>query len=332
MQKTWDEIRRRMNAWGASGEPFLLLVDFERQSPRLWRLGEVDSSFLRYDFHGRRNYTPSGNSPSASLRMRKEPVAFKDYLAAFERVQTGLRRGDSFLVNLTFPTPIDLNWSLLDVFEQTQARYRLWWDEQWVFFSPEIFVQIKDGRIYSFPMKGTLPAHLPGELLLENEKERAEHATIVDLIRNDLSQVARQVRVERYRYLERLTTHRGNLWQTSSRIAGDLPPAYAAHLGDLLLRLLPAGSISGAPKASTLEIIRRAELEKRGYYTGIAALWDGRELDSCVLIRCVENTRSGKRYWSGGGITAYSNAEEEYEEMKEKVYLPIRTEANLFNT
>jgi para-aminobenzoate synthetase component 1 len=171
-------------------------------------------------------------------------------------------------------------------------------------------------------MKGTLGSHLPGQMLINDPKERAEHATIVDLIRNDLSQVARRVRVENFRYLEQLETHRGGLWQTSSRIAGELDTNFHEQLGDILFKLLPAGSISGAPKPATLDLIRDAEGQKRGFYTGVAALWDGYQLDSCVLIRFLEKSKNNLRYWSGGGITAYSNWKEEYQELKEKVYLP----------
>ena len=76
-------------------------------------------------------------------------------------------------------------------------------------------------------------------------------------------------------------------------------------------------------------LAEEAEGQERGFYTGIAALWDGYELDSCVLIRFVEKHKEGMRYWSGGGITAYSNWEEEYQELKEKVYLPLRTAAKV---
>ncbi|MCB0635141.1 MAG: aminodeoxychorismate synthase component I [Lewinella sp.] len=320
-------VREQMNAWGAAGVPFLLLLDFEQAQPQLWPLADIDPAVLRYDFHGLSNSPLATGPRQAPVSMVSHPLAYEDYLTAFQRVQRGLHRGDSFLVNLTFPTPVELTGTLAQVYAQTQARYRLWWRDEWVVFSPEIFVQIKAGRIYSYPMKGTLPAQWSPDLLIDNPKEKAEHATIVDLIRNDLSQVARRVQVERYRYLERLTTQRSDLWQTSSRIAGQLPDDCASRLGNILLTLLPAGSISGAPKASTLRIIQEAEGQPRGYYTGIAALWDGQQLDSCVLIRCIERSPTGHRYWSGGGITARSIPEEEYQELKEKVYLPIRTEA-----
>ena len=142
--------------------------------------------------------------------------------------------------------------------------------------------------------------------MLDNPKERAEHATIVDLIRNDLSQVATRVRVDRYRYLEHIRTRRGGIWQSSSEISGELPANYHEHIGDIIFRLLPAGSITGAPKTKTREIIREAESFERGYYTGIAGIFDGQDLESAVLIRFVEETSDGLVFKSGGGITAFS--------------------------
>ena len=81
-----------------------------------------------------------------------------------------------------------------------------------------------------------------------------------------------------------------NEWRTRHRIGGELKSDFHKHLGDILLKLLPAGSISGAPKPATLDLIRAAEGQKRGYYTGVAALWDGYQLDSCVLIRFLEKS------------------------------------------
>jgi para-aminobenzoate synthetase component 1 len=87
--------------------------------------------------------------------------------------------------------------------------------------------------------------------------------------------------------------------------------------------LLPAGSISGAPKKRTLEIIREAEGEPRGYYTGVFGIFDGQNLDSAVMIRFIEQSEKGLLYRSGGGITNLSQPEAEYQEMLDKVYLQV---------
>ena len=109
----------------------------------------------------------------------------------------------------------------------------------------------------------------------------------------------------------------------SSKISGELPENYNECIGDILIKLLPAGSISGAPKKKTLEIIDEAEQYKRGYYTGIVGIFDGQNLDSGVMIRYIEQTPEGMIYKSGGGITAQSNVDEEYQELIDKIYIPI---------
>ena len=226
-----------------------------------------------------------------------------------------------------------------------------------VCFSPETFVRIKGGRIYSYPMKGTLDASLPNaeKQLMEDQKEAAEHATIVDLIRNDLSRVAEDVRVDKYRYIDVLHTNKGDILQTSSEISGRLPEDYQEHLGEILDAQLPAGSITGAPKDKTMQIIHEAEGYDRGFYTGIMGIYDQGELNSAVMIRFIEEETSpvdfeadgeknfkasegkgdeaseGKRdeasrklyFKAGGGITSKSNCRKEYEEVIQKIYLPI---------
>ena len=153
--------------------------------------------------------------------------------------------------------------------------------------------------------------------------ERCEHNSIVDLIRNDLNRIADRVRVERFRYVEKIATLRGEILQTSSEIAGDLRSGWRQELGDLLFSLLPAGSISGAPKPATLRLIRDAEGSPRGYYTGVFGYFDGRDLDSAVMIRYIE-CENGRFYFrSGGGITVHSDPQQEYDEVVTKIYLPI---------
>jgi para-aminobenzoate synthetase component 1 len=104
---------------------------------------------------------------------------------------------------------------------------------------------------------------------------------------------------------------------------GTLPVNYYAALGDMLVSLLPAGSISGAPKQKTLDIIAKAEQEKRGYYTGVLGYFDGEKLDTGVMIRFIEQIGNRYFYRSGGGITTQSDVDMEYEEMIDKVYVPI---------
>ncbi|MDE6451196.1 MAG: chorismate-binding protein, partial [Odoribacter sp.] len=161
------------------------------------------------------------------------------------------------------------------------------------------------------------------QLLMDSYKEKCAHDTIVDLIRNDLNQIATQVKVQRFRYIEKIQTINGEILQTSSEIRGTLPQNWNKQLGDLIFRLLPAGSISGAPKAATVRLIQAAEQTPRGYYTGVFGYFDGQNLDSGVMIRYIEKANGTYFFRSGGGITVNSCMTEEYQEMLEKIYLSI---------
>lgn len=328
-----ESAKAHINELSGRGEPFLFLIDFDLQRPLVLPLSEVSTQEILFNVNGFTN-APKAKTLSKPVFFDKFPVAFAEYAAKFEIVKNHIQAGNSFLVNLTCPTPIATNLTLQEIFYHSKARYKLWFRDGFVVFSPEIFVQIRHGQIASFPMKGTIDAAIPNakQLILNDKKETAEHHTIVDLIRNDLSMVARNVRVERLRYVEQVRTNGKNLLQVSSKIVGDLEANWRHQLGEILFHLLPAGSISGAPKPKTVEIIREAEQYERSYYTGIFGVFDGENLDCGVMIRFIEKTPEGLIYKSGGGITSFSEVEKEYQEMIDKVYVPIVTSDARFQT
>jgi len=315
---------KQMNTLGKEKIPFLFVIDFAMQEPIVIPLNEVSPHEILFDVNGLSNSTL--NSPvQKKLNFNYKPVSKKEYYKAFEKVQFHIRRGDSFLINLTMPSMVETNYTLKDIFYSSTAKYKLWLKDKFVVFSPEIFVKINNGIISSYPMKGTIDASIPNaeERLLSSKKELAEHYTIVDLIRNDLSMVSENVIVKRFRYIDRLKTNKGELLQMSSAILGELPINYSETIGDIILKMLPAGSISGAPKKRTIEIIAAVEPYYRGYYTGIFGVFDGTNLDSGVMIRYLEKTPKGIIYKSGGGITANSNCDDEYQELIDKIYVPF---------
>lgn len=320
---TVQEFEKMVNQWGQQRVSFLFLVDFEMKKPQAWRLDEIDSNQFKYNVRGWSNVGTS--AVPTPVKLDKHPISFSDYTVRFNKVMRGLEYGNSFLTNLTIRTPIDINCSLEELFHQAQAPYKLWMQEQFVVFSPETFVSIRHGKIFSYPMKGTIDARIENaeEKILQDPKEMAEHVTIVDLIRNDLSRVATQVKVERFRYIDRIETNHVPLLQVSSEIVGTLPSDFGQRIGSLLLSLLPAGSVSGAPKDKTVAIIRDAEGEDRGYYTGVFGYFDGINLDSAVMIRYIEKVNGQLFFRSGGGITTQSDMSAEYAEALTKVYVPV---------
>ncbi len=319
-----DEFIEQANRMGAAGEPFLFIIDFEKRKPILSPLDQCRQKGIYYDIEGFSN-VDLDPIPVPQFNFHTRPIDFSRYEKAFRHIVEGIRFGDSYLTNLCFPTGVETNLGLREIFRLSRAKYKLLVDHRFMVFSPESFVRIRDGRISTYPMKGTIDAGVPHarQKILADEKEMAEHATIVDLLRNDLNLVATEVTVEKYRYVEEVQSWKGKLLQVSSRISGTLPTDWRAHVGTCLDLLTPAGSVSGAPKKRTMELIFEAEEAMRGYFTGVFGIFDGNGLNSGVMIRFMEKTPSGYRYWSGGGITARSRPEAEYNEMIQKVYVPI---------
>ena len=331
-----DQAIERMNCMGRNGSPFIFIINYAQDASYVEEVSSVDSTEILYNLNGFTNQ-PLLNRNSISafpeqdafsnppVQWQSFPESLDVYKRSFQVVQQNIFAGNSFLTNLTCSTPIQTNLSMKDLFLRSKAMYKLWIKDRFTVFSPEIFVRVHKGKISSYPMKGTIDASSPcaAQILMNDSKEAAEHATIVDLIRNDLSMVAEQVSVSRYRYVEKLQTNQSTILQTSSEIRGILPENYQSVLGDIIFKLLPAGSITGAPKKKTMQIIEEAENYDRGFYTGVMGYFDGRDLDSAVMIRFVEQ-ENGKMYFkSGGGITCQSDLESEYNEMKQKIYVPI---------
>jgi len=319
-----EKTIRQINDFSKSEVPFVFLINFSGEGNLVMTPDKAASAGFFLDMPGMANHAFKRN-PGPGIRLTKNPPDPFRYQNAFKHVIEQIHYGNSFLLNLTFPTPIECNYSLQDVFIQSKASFKLYLENKLVVFSPERFVRIKGSTISSNPMKGTIDASLPGahSQLASDPKEDAEHNTIVDLIRNDLSTVASQVRVRRFKYIEKLKTHQGELLQMSSEITGKLPAEFRATLGDILFRLLPAGSICGAPKKKTLEIIRKVEGYERGFYTGVFGYFDGENLDSAVAIRYMEKQGEEVIFKSGGGITFMSDWKKEYDEMQKKVYVPV---------
>ncbi len=312
-----------MNKWGKEGKAFFFLIDFEMEKPFICELKNLKKENILL-------YTSSfNNSHEKKLKLKEDfaiyPVEYKVYKKAFDYVIKEIQYGNSYLVNLTFPSVLKTQNTLKEIFYSARSPYKLFFKDKFVSFSPETFVKISDNTIFSYPMKGTIDASVADaeKVILENEKEKNEHYTIVDLIRNDLSMVSERVRVTKFRFLEEIKTNRKNILQVSSEIQGKLENNWQERIGDIIWKLLPAGSVSGAPKQKTMEIIRNTEMDKRGYYTGIFGIFDGKNLDSAVNIRYIEQNNNRFYYRSGGGITAKSNSKKEYEELIDKIYVPL---------
>jgi para-aminobenzoate synthetase component 1 len=258
---------------------------------------------------------------------RPEPlVSREDYDRAIGRVLDYIAAGDCYQVNLTFPLEARLSGDPWDLFQRLREAHPvghgafvdLGVEPAVVSLSPELFVRVSGGRIETRPMKGTAPrgtdpvrdAALAADLQA-SEKARAENLMIVDLLRNDLSRVARagSVRVPSLFAIEPYAT----VHQMTSTVVGDLEGP--ASLSRLMPALFPCGSVTGAPKIRAMQIIRELEPHPRGVYCGSVG-WmapDG-DCDFSVAIRTLSVEGGRVTMNVGGGIVADSTAEGEWEE------------------
>lgn len=312
----------QINTLAKQRTPFLFITSFDGEKIFAQPLDDLDDDIF-YKLEDWRNYPVKKRTKDFTAS--KSPVEFNTYKKALDNVLEEIRSGNTYLLNLTFRTPIETNLTLKEVFTYAKAKFKLYFRGEFICFSPERFVEIEENTIATYPMKGTIDAHLPDakETILADQKEMAEHVMIVDLMRNDLGIIGSDVKVEKFRYVETIKAGEKELLQVSSKITATLPTDWKDNLGTLLSQILPAGSISGTPKKSTVNIIKHVENFDRGFYTGVFGVFDGESLRSGVMIRFIENENGQFFYKSGGGITIDSDAKSEYEELIDKIYLPL---------
>lgn len=312
----------QINQLGQSQTPFLFIVSYDQNKIFAKPLDDLDNDIF-YKLEDWRNYPVKKRTKDFTFT--KSPIDFFLYKKALNEVLEEIRSGNTYLLNLTFKTPVETNYSLKEIFTYARAKFKLYFKDEFICFSPERFVEIEGNTIATYPMKGTIDANLPHakETILADKKEMAEHVMIVDLMRNDLGIIGSEVKVKKFRYVEKIKAGKKELLQVSSKITAKLPFDWKDNLGTLLNQILPAGSISGTPKKSTVNIINRVEDYDRGFYTGVFGVFNGETLRSGVMIRFIEKENNRLFYKSGGGITIDSDAKSEYKELIDKIYLPF---------
>ena len=307
-----------LNLLGSQRKPFLFISDFKAQRVELFELKDLTHEDIEFSIN--HNYTYKKHPHF----LNTTPLSLESYTKKFNAVIDNIKAGRTYLLNLTQETKIQTLLELKEIYSLANATYKLRFKDKFVCFSPEKFVQIEDNKIHTFPMKGTIDSSIINakEKILEDKKEMAEHIMVVDLLRNDLSIVSKDVKVEKFRYITEIEAGDKKLLQVSSHISGTVEGDWHSRIGTVLESLLPAGSISGTPKRSTLEIIDDVEEYDRGFFSGVFGFYDGKKLDSGVMIRFIEKKDGEYIYKSGGGITLDSSAKAEYNELLDKIYLP----------
>lgn len=266
------------------------------------------------------------NSPTQKLSC-KPSVTFEEYEKALSRIQQHIIDGQCYQVNYTFPLTTSIQVDARDWFHQlcrAQTRsFAAYLDLdrfKLLSLSPELFFARKDRRVSTRPMKGTAKRGRWSEEDVElandlsnSAKDRAENVMIVDLLRNDLGRVSLpgSISVRKLFQVEKYET----LWQMTSTIESVLRPG--VDLAQIFTALFPCGSVTGAPKIRTMEIINDLECFPRGVYTGaIGLLRPGGDCIFNVAIRTIViDERQGQMTFGvGSGVTIDSIAAREYEE------------------
>ena len=257
------------------------------------------------------------------------------YQRAFARIQSYITAGDCYQVNLAqrFSAPVTGDhWLGYQALRRLNpAPYSAYLNHpaaRILSSSPERFLEVKQGRVETKPIKGTRPRAAAPEAdsalareLCESGKDRAENLMIVDLLRNDLGKVCApgSVAVPKLFKLESFAT----VHHLVSTVTGRLSEGLDAVA--LLRASFPGGSITGAPKLRAMQIIEELEPNRRGVYCGsVGWLGFNGDMDSNIAIRTLVSSNNEMRFWAGGGLVADSKANEEYQECMDKAAAMLR--------
>ncbi|WP_405374795.1 anthranilate synthase component I [Pseudobutyrivibrio sp.] len=259
----------------------------------------------------------------------------EEYGQMVEKGKHYIKEGDIFQVVLSNPLTAKAKGSLFDVYRLLRASnpspYMFYFssdDIEIAGASPETLVKVEQRKVSTFPLAGTRPRGknqaedeaLEAELLAD-EKERAEHNMLVDLGRNDIGKISRigSVNVEKYMGIERYS----HVMHIGSTVVGEL--AEDKDVIDAVDAILPAGTLSGAPKFRACEIIEELEQSKRGIYGGALGYIDfSGNLDVCIAIRLVYKKNDSICIRSGAGIVFDSVPEKEAEECINKAKAVVK--------
>ncbi|MCG6141461.1 chorismate-binding protein [Leptospira mtsangambouensis] len=283
---------------------------------------------------------PSPSSLNLENTELKNTTALWDketYKERFEKTREALLLGESYELNLCFPVSLSIEGDLFLYYQSLKAKqktkYSVYYpfvDTRTLSLSPELFFEVKGNEIQTEPMKGTNLRGLTSKqdkdnktILQSSAKERAENVMITDLYRNDLGRIAKQgtVQVTDLFLVKGLET----VWQMVSKVEAKLKNPFSWF--PVLKALFPSGSVIGAPKKRSFELLRELENTNRGLYTGsifVSEMLDGAPwIRSNVSIRTLNLTKDNHlwtgNYGVGSGITVLSDAEAEYKECLSKL-------------
>lgn len=256
----------------------------------------------------------------------KSKTSFGDYEKAIKKIKSQIENGNTYQVNYTYDVlaesdalPFDLYCSILKRQTTPYNAFIQNRHEVILSFSPELFFELEGNKIRTKPMKGTMPRGLSAQedaknidFLKNDVKNKAENVMIVDLLRNDSGKIAKTKSVKVDKLFE-VETH-PTLHQMTSEITAEIEDEKT--LLDIFEALFPCGSVTGAPKISTMKIIDKIEKGKRNVYCGAIGFLSPEKCTFSVPIRILQRAHSSRayKYRVGGGIVWNSTAKDEWDE------------------
>jgi len=257
-------------------------------------------------------------------------ISYEKYIFAFEKIKSHIANGNTYEVNYTYPFNVYTAAESINLYNHLIQKQKTEYNcfisnkyEHLLSFSPELFFKLEGSKILTKPMKGTMPrGSIQAEddnnraFLVSDEKNKAENVMIVDLLRNDLSKIAKtgSVKVDKLFEIESHPT----VFQMTSEISAELQDNTTLY--DIFNALFPCGSITGAPKRSTIDIIDELEYFRRDIYCGAIGFISPDECVFSVPIRILQKkcTDNFYRYFTGGAIVWDSDVFEEWNETQVK--------------
>lgn len=322
-----EEFKRAFEEIEKYKSRFYLLGYIRYEAKEIFLGNQILSDLPLLYFEVFKDYETYIPSEHQNINLTLEPqILFSDYKKAVEKIKEEIACGNTYEVNYTYDFRIPYNGDEFMLYEYFLKKQKTQYNtfikndyETLLSFSPELFFELEKNHIITKPMKGTVKRGNTKQedenlkkFLFNDEKNRAENVMIVDLLRNDLGRIAKTGSVNVSKLFE-IETHK-TLHQMTSQIEADLKEN--TKLYDIFKAIFPCGSITGAPKISTMKIIDAVEKDKRGIYCGAIGFISSQKSIFSVPIRILQKQNSDNfyKYRVGGAIVWDSSIQDEWEE------------------
>ncbi len=336
----FDEIEKYRH-----GAYLLGYIRYEAKDIFLGKEIKSDSPLLYFEVFDEYEDFELENSAFIEILNPIAQISYDEYSQSLQEIKDLISQGDTYQVNYTYDYAVSSGLEgfelYMSILQNQKTPYNAFIKNQYeeiLSFSPELFFEIEGNFIKTKPMKGTINRGQDKEEDLQNIeflrndiKNRAENVMIVDLLRNDLGKIAKTASVKVDKLFE-VETHK-TLHQMTSEVSAELLPDISFY--NIFEAIFPCGSVTGAPKISTMEIIDRLEIAKREVYCGAIGLISPAKTVFSVPIRILQKKNNKKDYKCrvGGAIVWDSDISEEWDETLTKIkFLTLEPDFQLIET